>query len=182
MMHLCFLSLPLIWSSCAWNCYNDIFWMNSGLQISWRITWIYGRQLEKIFCMICASSLIRVRAIHVKNSFVFGYLQSTQRRLISVGGYWCTSQNVHGLTLPLILIGLQESALQKFIRVPYIYPNFWHTLTPNRNCPKILTSSFYYLWMYLKTAGGVANSVDPDQMPYSVTSDLGLHCLLGYLG
>ena len=24
----------------------------------------------------------------------------------------------------------------------------------------------------------MANSVDPDQMPYSVPSDLGLHCLL----
>ena len=24
----------------------------------------------------------------------------------------------------------------------------------------------------------MANSVDPDQMPHSVTSDLGLHCLL----
>ena len=30
--------------------------------------------------------------------------------------------------------------------------------------------------MRLKTAG-VANSVDPDQMPQFVASDLGLHCL-----
>ena len=30
----------------------------------------------------------------------------------------------------------------------------------------------------LKTAGQVANSVDPDQMPHSVASDQGLHCLL----
>ena len=29
-----------------------------------------------------------------------------------------------------------------------------------------------------KTAGWMANSVDPDQMPHSVASDLGLHCLL----
>ena len=29
-----------------------------------------------------------------------------------------------------------------------------------------------------KTVGGVANNVDPDQMPHSVASDLGLHCLL----
>ena len=29
----------------------------------------------------------------------------------------------------------------------------------------------------LKTAGGVANSVDPDQMPHSVSSNPGLHCL-----
>ena len=30
-----------------------------------------------------------------------------------------------------------------------------------------------------KTAGQVHNSVNPDQMPHSVASDLGLHCLLG---
>ena len=29
-----------------------------------------------------------------------------------------------------------------------------------------------------KTAGSVANSVVPDQMWHSATSDLGLHCLL----
>ena len=29
-----------------------------------------------------------------------------------------------------------------------------------------------------KTAGLLANSVDPDEMPHSVVSDLGLHCLL----
>ena len=31
--------------------------------------------------------------------------------------------------------------------------------------------------MCLKTAGLVTNRVDPDQMPHSVASDLGLHCL-----
>ena len=40
--------------------------------------------------------------------------------------------------------------------------------------------------MYLKSAGWVANSVDPDQMPHSVASDLGLQfaeaCLSPYLG
>ena len=30
----------------------------------------------------------------------------------------------------------------------------------------------------LRTAGSVANSVDPDQMLYFAASDLGLHCLL----
>ena len=29
-----------------------------------------------------------------------------------------------------------------------------------------------------KSVGCVANSVDPDQMLHSATSDLGLHCLL----
>ena len=32
--------------------------------------------------------------------------------------------------------------------------------------------------MFLKTAGSVANSVDPDQMLHSAASDLGLHSLL----
>ena len=30
----------------------------------------------------------------------------------------------------------------------------------------------------LKIAGGVVNSVDPDEMPLSAASHLGLHCLL----
>ena len=40
------------------------------------------------------------------------------------------------------------------------------------------TSPFYYLWMFKKIAGWVANSVDPDQMLRSAASDLDLHCLL----
>ena len=43
-----------------------------------------------------------------------------------------------------------------------------------------LNTAFYYLLMCLKTAGWVANSVDPDQMPQNVASDLGLYCLLGH--
>ena len=35
-----------------------------------------------------------------------------------------------------------------------------------------------WLSMCVKTAGGVANSVDPDQMPHFAASDLGQHCLL----
>ena len=31
---------------------------------------------------------------------------------------------------------------------------------------------------YVKIAGWVANSVDPDQTPQNAASDLGLHCLL----
>ena len=36
----------------------------------------------------------------------------------------------------------------------------------------------HYQLMYLKAARRVANNADPDQMPHSVASDLGLHCLL----
>ena len=37
---------------------------------------------------------------------------------------------------------------------------------------------FYHLLMGLKSTRWVANSADPWQMPHSVASDLGLHCLL----
>ena len=36
----------------------------------------------------------------------------------------------------------------------------------------------YDMMMSSNTAGLVVNSADPDQMPHSVASDLGLHCLL----
>ena len=34
------------------------------------------------------------------------------------------------------------------------------------------------MFMYLKNAGLVANSVDPDQTPQVAASDQGMHCLL----
>ena len=37
----------------------------------------------------------------------------------------------------------------------------------------------YLSYLLPETAGQVANSVDPDQMPHSVAFDLGLHRLLG---
>ena len=47
-------------------------------------------------------------------------------------------------------------------------------------CPKILTGPFYHhLPMNPKTAGRVANSIDPDQMLHSAASDLGLHVCKG---
>ena len=49
---------------------------------------------------------------------------------------------------------------------------FYHT------CSKNWTTSFCHLLICLKTAGWVANSVDPDQTPRNAASDLGLHCLL----
>ena len=49
-------------------------------------------------------------------------------------------------------------------------------LVLGHTCPKIWNSSCYYLLMCLKYCC-MANSVDPDQMPHSVASHLGLHCL-----
>ena len=56
-----------------------------------------------------------------------------------------------------------------------IYPD---TSTPYHICSKIWTSTIYYPMLYLKTAGWVANSVDPDETPRSAASHLGLYCLL----
>ena len=42
-----------------------------------------------------------------------------------------------------------------------------------RGAGSILSLLFYFLWKVL-----LANSVDPEQMPHHVASDLGLHCLL----
>ena len=41
-----------------------------------------------------------------------------------------------------------------------------------RGVGAILSLSFHFGWKIL-----LANSVDPDQMPHDVVSDLGLHCL-----
>ena len=43
------------------------------------------------------------------------------------------------------------------------------SLNPQHNCS------------CLKTTGWVANSIDPDQMPHSVVTDLSLHCLLRHV-
>ena len=44
--------------------------------------------------------------------------------------------------------------------------------------PKLEHTAFYYTLLCLKTAGQVANSVDPDQMPQNAASGQGPHCLL----
>ena len=53
------------------------------------------------------------------------------------------------------------------------------SLTSYHTCTNIWTARWFdYLLMHLKTAGSVANSVDPDHMLYSVVFDLCLHYLL----
>ena len=59
-----------------------------------------------------------------------------------------------------------------------IYLKYSDTSTPNHICSKIWTSTIYYLMLCLNIAGWMANSVDPDEMPHSAVSHLGLHCLL----
>ena len=60
----------------------------------------------------------------------------------------------------------------------HIYINYCDILTPYHTFSKIWTSLFPYLLKCLKTAGWLANSLDPDQMPQNVASDQGLHCFL----
>ena len=59
-----------------------------------------------------------------------------------------------------------------------IYPKYSVTSTPYHICSKIWTSTIHYPMLCLKNAGWVANSVDPDEMPRSAASHLGLYCLL----
>ena len=60
-----------------------------------------------------------------------------------------------------------------------IYSKYWDTLTPYLICPIICRSLFHYLLMCLKSCWTrVANSVDPDQILHSMTSDLDPQCLL----
>ena len=58
------------------------------------------------------------------------------------------------------------------------YPKYSDTSTPYHICSKIWTSTIHYPMLCLKTAGWVANSVDPDETPRSAASHLGLYCLL----
>ena len=64
--------------------------------------------------------------------------------------------------------------------------NLFSRTRVNNYCPRIYTSQFNSQQMCHKTAGQVAFSEDPNQLPYSVASDLGLQfaqdCLSLYLG
>ena len=75
-----------------------------------------------------------------------------------------------------IVIIVRDTNLPKILghhnSLPYLSYNYL-----SNSCPTV--KSIYYSLMCLKVAGCVANSVDPDQMPHSVASDLGLHCLPG---
>ena len=59
-----------------------------------------------------------------------------------------------------------------------IYHKNSDTSAPYHICSKIWTSTIFYQMLCLKVAGWVANSIDPDEMPHSAASHLGLHCLL----
>ena len=66
-----------------------------------------------------------------------------------------------------------------------IYPRYWDTLLPYHTCSKSWTCPVCYLLICVETAWWVTNRVDPDQMPHSLVSDLGLFaqaCLSQYLG
>ena len=84
----------------------------------------------------------------------------------------CCSNAVPGLRCP----HMSEDMFSH--DMAYIYINYWKTcLIPYHACPNIWTSVFYFLLMCLKTAGFVANRVDPDQMPDSTENDLCLNSI-----
>ena len=57
-----------------------------------------------------------------------------------------------------------------------IYPKYWDTWSTCHTSPKIWNSPIYHSLICLKYCC-MYGSVDPDQMPQNVASDLGLHCL-----
>ena len=71
---------------------------------------------------------------------------------------------------------LRDIMISKTVKY-HIY-KYWDTSTPYNSCSKIWKSTIYYPMLCLKIAKWVANSVDPDEMPCSAASHLGLHCLL----
>ena len=58
-----------------------------------------------------------------------------------------------------------------------INPKYWDTLSIYHTCLKIWIVHSTTSWCVLTIAACMINSVDPDQMPQNVASDLGLHCL-----
>ena len=66
--------------------------------------------------------------------------------------------------------------ITKFISISATSACMNTIFTQNIGTPYLLTT--LGLLICLKTAGCVANSVDPDQMPHFAASDQGLHCLL----
>ena len=82
----------------------------------------------------------------------------------------------------VIMINQGQCILQPFRHFMYlIFLNIWIPQLFTVLVLKFEQVSFYYLWKCLKTAGCVVNSADPYQMPHSVASDLGLHCMLRYV-
>ena len=59
-----------------------------------------------------------------------------------------------------------------------IYPKYSDTWNPYHTCSKISTSTIYYPLLYQEIARWVKNSADPDEIPHSAASHLGLHFLL----
>ena len=57
-------------------------------------------------------------------------------------------------------------------RVGFSTTTLWTCLFPTAGC--LVT---FYCYCFIEIPVANANSVDPDQMPHSVASDLGLHCL-----
>ena len=73
---------------------------------------------------------------------------------------------------------VKEYRRGQVIQECHICSKYWDNLTHYHTCLKFLTCPFYSPLVRPKTAGWVANSVDPDQTPRSVLSDVGQHCFI----
>ena len=78
-----------------------------------------------------------------------------------------------------------RDAEQRFLRHPNYrtYIKYWQTFNPHQTWSKVWKKKFDLTPADVcKTAGWVANSVEPDQTPRSAASDLGLRYLFRHLG
>ena len=108
--------------------------------------------------------------------------------------YYFTIGKYHSLIPDCVTIALsyfsQSKSVSIFLTSPlkhmlwvitrstyHIYPKYWDTLSTYHTCPNIGYRPLYHLLTCLSMLVCMENSVDPDQMPHSEASDLGLHCL-----
>ena len=72
------------------------------------------------------------------------------------------------------ILAKKNKAWNKVFNLGHLsHPNYSDTLTPHHTCPWTWTNQFSYQMMCLKKKDDwMGNSTDPDQMPYSMVSDL----------
>ena len=80
------------------------------------------------------------------------------------------------VSLWIVLKRVREKSRECHNHKPQPFPDTKRKFRPNQTSTNRKKRPFYCLFMCLKYCY-IANSVDPDQMPHFVASDLGLHCL-----
>ena len=132
--------------------------------------------LQKSIIIACGSERVK---LHCKIE-IRDYISQTRLcELKSVFEHSLPSFARFSLVTAQLVCNSLSNANKRYYR---IYSNNWDTLKSYHTCTctKTWTSPFSYPLMCIKNRR-VANSVDPDQMPRSAASDLGLRCLLTFV-